>query len=265
MQAKNLQVLDSDSLLTLHYKISHNPELLITSDNNIAPFEILADLFELKLTDSTYSFVEDSQLILPKGKSWRGENGNGDRENCEIVFNALPGLSAAEATDERLWVTLSFNQFSEYTAARWPISPPKGGKDHKKVLSNAILEHRFAGGSRARWRNNSISRLWWMAYYAHSFGDLSPDSILDIICLDSDLVGNLMGRPWTANNRVVARCLLDELHKEYFRPNAPDFSRERFRNTLKELDLRAGKYVLAALETSQIENLVASVFRSHHC
>ena len=264
MPSNPLQVVDEDSLLTLHYKITTSPQMLMKDESEVESFEVLSKKFELKLTESTYQFDGTHQLVLPKSKSWRGENGNGDRENCEAIFRALPGLTATEATDQRLWVTLCFNQFSDYTNVRWPIVPPKDPKARDKALTNALFEHRFAGTARARWRNNSISRLWWMGFYAHSFSDLSSDFVLDILCLDSDLVGTLLGRPWTSNNRLVARCILKELHNEYFSPNSPDFSREKFRKTLKELDLRAGKYLLAALGENGIENLVSSVFASHH-
>ena len=264
MPPEFLKIIDADSLLNLHYKISTSPHLLMKSTSDVYSYEVLEKKIDLQLKESTYQIDHTHQLVLPKSKSWRGENGNGDRENCEAIFNALPGLTATAATDERLWVTLCFNQFCDYTNARWPINSSKDPEIRDKELSSALFEHRFAGTARARWRNNSISRLWWMAYYANSFSELSPDTVLDILCLDSDLVSTFLGRPWTSNNRAVAGCLLKELHSEYFVPNSPDFSREKFRKTLKELDLRAGKYLLAALGEKAIEDLVKSVFSSHH-
>ncbi len=251
-------------MLTLRSKIMSSPKRVMKNESELHSFDVLARDLDLKLTDSPYKFDVDCKLVLPKSKSWSRENGNGDRENSALIFEALPGLTATEATDERIWVTLSCNQFSTYTKSRWPISISEDSKDRDKTLTNAILEHRFAGTSRARWRNNAISRLWWMAFYANSFPELDADMVLDILCLDSDLVGTLLGRPWTSNNRVVARCVIQELQKQYLCANPPSFSRENFRSTLKELDLRAGKYILAALDNNEIEKLVSSVFAKYH-
>jgi hypothetical protein len=264
MPINQLRVIDSDSLLRLHYKISKSPRELLKSTSEVQPFKYIAETFDLKLTDTTYQFDDGHKLALPKSKSWRGENNNGDRENCATIFKALPGLTATEATDERLWVSLCFNQFNDYANARWPLVLSKDPKIQDEALSGALFSHRFAGTTRTRWRDNAVSRLWWMAYYAHSFNDLDADSVLDILCLDSDLVGTLLGRPWTSNNRVVTSCLLKELQNEYLGSGAPEFNRDKFRQTLKELDLRAGKYVLAALGDKKIEDLVSSVFATHH-
>jgi hypothetical protein len=103
-----------------------------------------------------------------------------------------------------------------------------------------------------------------MAFYAHRFTDIGAETVLDVLCLDSDLVGTLLGRPWTSNNLVVSNYLLRELQNEYLHPEAPEFNRTKFRDTLKELDLRAGKQPLAALTEDGVKDLVTSVFASHH-
>jgi Family of unknown function (DUF6339) len=261
MSVTKLQILGEDSFNTLHKEVVTSPLDLLKQSNEVKDFEDISPQFGLTLVESNYNFDDSMKLTLPRGKSWAE---NGDRKNCEIIFNALPDLTAIEATDERLWVTLCFNQFNDYANARWPIAIPEGPKSPEQVVSNSIREHRFASTARGRWRNNAVSRLWWMAHYAHSFEELDANVVLKILCLDSDLVGNLLGRPWTSNNRKVSIFLLKELQSRYLNIDAPPFNRTNFRNTLKELDLRAGKYVLAALDENQIEKLVHDIFKDHH-
>ena len=261
MPIEFLKILDDDSYLALHKQITEDPASLLTSTDKVEPFKTLAKSFDLVLSDSTYRFDSSLKLALPKGKGW---DVNGDRHNCEVIFNALPDLTPIEATDGRLWASLSFNEFSDYSNSRWAINVSPTAKNRERSLTNALREHWFATGARGRWRDNSISRLWWMAHYSNGFDDISMGTVLDIICLDSDLVGSLLGRPWTANNRLIVKYLLMELRARYFHRDSPKYSRTPFRKTLIELDLRAGKHLLAALGENGIEKLVHEVFLANH-
>ena len=261
MSTNFLQILDDDSLIRLRGHVTFSPSDLMDGVNAVAAFDDLAQKLDLKVYDSPYEFDESKILALPQAKSWADNN---DRRNCDVIFQALPGLTPVEATDERIWVSLCFNQFNDYTNVRWPLKSDPTSSRNAKDLTKSLLEHRFAGTARARWRNNSVSRLWWMAYYANSFDGLSATSALNVLCLDSDLVASFLGRPWTANNRLVAKHLLQELEKRYLNRDAPPFSRLNFRETLKEIDLRSGRLLLGSLDEGNVESLVHKIFIEKH-
>ena len=79
-----------------------------------------------------------------------GDQEKNDYTNSGLIFQSLKNLSPADATDERLWTTLCFNQYKEYNLLRWPD------------ISNG--KHFFCEGNRALTRDNGIARLWWMQY-----------------------------------------------------------------------------------------------------
>jgi hypothetical protein len=261
MSTNFLQILDEDSLIRLRGHATFSPLDLMDGVNAVAAFADLSLKLDLKLISSPYEFDASKILALPQAKSWSENN---DRRNCDVIFQALPGLTPVEATDERIWVSLCFNQFNDYTNVRWPLKSDPTSSKNAKELTKSLLEHRFAGTARARWRNNSVSRLWWMAFYANSFEGLSATSALNVLCLDSDLVASFLGRPWTANNRVVAKYLIQELEKKYLNRDAPPFSRMKFRETLKEIDLRSGRLLVGSLNESDIESFVHKIFTDKH-
>jgi hypothetical protein len=253
-----LQVLDEDSFLLLHKQVSDAPAELLKPSGGLEEFSVLRERLRLSLIESDYLFDDSAQLALPQSKSW-ADDGNRDRRNCDVIFAALPGLSAIQATDERLWTTLSWVNFEEYANARWPISGQSSRNPGK-----GIKDHRFASTARGRWRDNAISRLWWMAYYAHTVDDLDPRTVLNVLCFDADLVASFLGRPWTANNRRISKFLIVELDRHYLNRDAPKYSRGAFRSTLMELDLRAGKTIFSALDDQILQTLVHDVFVTHH-
>ena len=69
-----------------------------------------------------------------------------DRENSELIHGLLPKLTRAQATDERLWVTLAFREGLEYSVLRW------GGEEID------IRKYSFTGLHRQVDPNGAISR-----------------------------------------------------------------------------------------------------------
>ena len=104
---KQLEILTSKSLINLENIFIKNPDIINLS------FSELVKKYNLSLTNR-YEFNDKISLINPEKKDLK------DRENSKMILNILPNLSPAEATDERLWVTLSLNQFKKYTLIRWP-------------------------------------------------------------------------------------------------------------------------------------------------
>jgi hypothetical protein len=68
MPVNNLQVIDTDSILNLHYKISTMPNALLNSKREVKSFDVLTEELRLKLTESAYLFDDSCKLVLPKSK-----------------------------------------------------------------------------------------------------------------------------------------------------------------------------------------------------
>ena len=63
---------------------------------------------------------------------------NGDNENCTLVYEKLKNLTAAQATDERFWVTLGFTIGKDYAIARWPFREEASENEDGDASSNDL-------------------------------------------------------------------------------------------------------------------------------
>ncbi len=114
------------------------------------PLSALIDENNLNLVESEYLIAPDISLLIPEGNNWEQ---NKDRENAIILYSALKNFKVSYASDERLWVTLAFGKFFDYTKRRW--QPVDGSAEE---IAKSLKNHWFAPTSRSRWRDQSVSR-----------------------------------------------------------------------------------------------------------
>ncbi len=213
--------------------------------------KLVAD-HELELVKSPYEFLSQVKLLIPESSSWEK---NFDKENSVRVFQALPNLRPIYAADERLWVTLAYSDYFDYSIKRWGVESTKS-----KDLSSLLLNHWFCPTSRSRWRDHAISRLWWIGFIAHSIPGMKSTEVLDVLYLNSDLINSLLGHPRTTSSMKVTGVLLKVLHEKYLKTIAFEFNRIHFRQMMHLLDLRAGKLYLDALSESDLNTLILECF-----
>lgn len=95
-------------------------------------------------------------LILVKGNN----KSDDDYKNAIAIYEALPGLSYAQASDTRLWTYLTHGPFFDYVQYRYPL---KVNSSHNE---RALYVQRHWFINPINWynfiRSNAISRLWWM-------------------------------------------------------------------------------------------------------
>ena len=236
MSIESLRVLSFDSVQELRRIVPARPEL------TALPFEELLAELRLNLVRSAYLFDSGVSLFIPRGIS---QEENMDVANCRQMLQALPGLTPALATDDRLWVTLTFSVFREYTLARWPI----GARGEENQASN-IKNHFFASGVRGRMRDNSVSRLWWMGHIASRVESLHPDEVFGILYSNSDYRSNLLERNSTSNATPVLSAILEITREAYQKGIA--YQRPAFRSFMSRVDLLGGRCNLAALSSSEL-------------
>jgi len=244
-----LRVLSEDSLLQLRGVAERSPKELLTSGGKMLNYEDLKSKFQLVDSESEYLWDPGTSLAMPTGTSWEQNN---DLVNAQKILAAFPGLTAADACDPRIWVTLAVRDFSDYTDERWPFELGK-----LKTSGNALIIHRFDTTSRARWRNQSISRLWRHAFFASRITDLEFDTAFKYLTVNSDFPAQLMGRTNTAASWKLAAALIKAVGARYSRTS---YSRNEVRTVLKEIDLLLGRRNLTSLDQAQIDELVAELF-----
>lgn len=216
-----------------------------------ANLEDLASKFELKFVETEYSLNLGQGLLLPSSGT---PNRVLDAENAKRMLAALPSLTPADATDERLWVTLALGAYREYTVARWPKGPSSTG--------NHVVNHVFASTARGRERDHAIARLWWSGHYVQRHAPDQIESTLRAFFLNSQLSVDLLGRPNLATVGPVARVCLKLFRKYYIDLDHP-FDRDSFQAFFKGMDLMAGRTAVGALSDRHIEELLEPRFREH--
>jgi hypothetical protein len=239
-----LQVINTQSLQKLRLAVLANPDIVDLK------FDDLVDKLSLNLVASTYEFDDSIRLQLPTGFS---QSENNDSINCALMLKALPSLSPANATDDRLWVTLSFGHFSEYVHKRWPFRISEENK-----LTNHVINHWFAKGPRGRMRDNGVSRLWWMGYIASKVPDMEMNSVFDLLFANSDYRSSLLERTGSSNALSVLVAVL-KISNEFFIKGIP-YEREKFRDFMREVNFLGGRRNLAAMSHTDLIDLFRPLY-----
>lgn len=237
-----MDVLSTESLERIRISCRENPNLIECS------FEELEDELNLSMVKFNAPIDECPELSLPKGIS---QEENQDLQNCKILATAFSGLSASIATDERLWATLCFKDYAEYSRARWPLSRAKTPVNH-------VQDHWFAKTSRNRMRDNAVSRLWWMSHIASRVRDSSVDEVLKTLFFNSDYRSSLLERNSSANAINVVVGILSISQKAF--DNGIDFNREKFRSFMKKVDFVGKRTSLPSLSLEALEELLAPIY-----
>ena len=239
-----MRVLSTQSLEQLRNIIRTDDKFVLE------PLEELVSRYSLSMINSDLVLPKNFKLLPPLNDSW---NGNKDRENSELIQTLIPNLTRANATDERFWVTLAFREALEYSVLRW------GGDE---VDNKQILNHWFAPTSRAKWRDHSVARLWYVSSFAAGLEGISLKDSLDVLYSNSELLNSFLGRPRTTASNRVASKIISVLHSKGRVDGVLSFDRNNFRALMKELDLRAGSIQINALGEKDFNSFFDDIFGS---
>lgn len=99
-----------------------------------------------------------------------------DRENVEIVYEALKDLRPVLASDERLWAGILFSWLWEYVQYRRKEELNSGNK--RDVLNSFF----FMRGIKRSCFINCLSRLWWTGYLLYDTSKSDHYAAVDLIC-----------------------------------------------------------------------------------
>lgn len=238
-----MNVLSASSIEALRVAVTKTPEL-VEKD-----FADLVDDLNLQFVSFNADIKIQGKLLLPAGIT---QETNKDTDNCIAIKSIISGLNPAQATDERLWTTLCFTTFSDYTKSRWPLSRAKTPKNH-------VNEHWFAKTNRNRIRDNAISRLWWMAQIAERVPETSIEQVLEILFFNSDYRSSLLERNSSANSLNVLASII-KISKEAF-DEGNEYNRESFRSFMKQVDLLGKRTVLPSLEIEILMHLFRPLYK----
>lgn len=214
-------------------------------------FDRLVEVAELNFVGWMENLPEKVTLLHDKSTPDNFQ----DAKNSLLIYSTYSDITPAMASDERLWVTLSFREYSEYSKSRWLKSTD---------LAKDFDLHFFASSMRDRWRNNAIARLWWSGWIANSASDLSPEDAIATLYCNSDFIYSLMGRSSIASTQQLLNGILNLAFDNYGIGESNKFNRNNFRNFLKEVDLHSGKIQFPVLSQQKINNFLKKIWVESH-
>ena len=174
-----------------------------------------------------------------------------DVENCVIVYESLKNLTLQQASDERVWALLTHFGLWEYVQRRWPLD----GIESEAAAIRSVRNHYFVSGVRGLFRDNGVSRLWWMGWIASRCPHFSMEQTLQILLHQSDVRANLLERSSFGMSAEIFSAVIKRLGESYEGDKAL-FERRVFREFMKRLNRRGGKVALNALEAGQLDGLI---------
>jgi hypothetical protein len=180
--------------------------------------------------------------ILPVLKWGSGkQRGEFDKENSKNLYKALSHLSAVEAADERLWVSLSLGHFSEYLHNRWPL-----GKNTD--IDTHLNNHVFAPDTRRRFRDQALARLWWVGRFVNrNLSQVEDKAYAVLFDIEADVLSQFTTRPTLVSVSSLANAVVEVSHEAFINPSSMKkrtYDRGRFRDFLKEIDLESGRQLV---------------------
>jgi hypothetical protein len=185
------------------------------------------------------------ELVMPKSSTEHY-----DFENTKIIYDALKGLTLAQATDERLWASLTHFTFWKYMRARWAIE-----ETTSKKLNDYIKERYFVLPHHARGLiRNGIARLWWYGYVSYDEKRSDPYELTRIMLKKLDIPESLLGRAFSYNRNITMNIL--EIIAELDSIGKPFYKRDPFRDLMKYINQLGGVTVLDALDKSDLEGIM---------
>jgi hypothetical protein len=215
-------------------------------------FDAMTEMLGLQFIDTEYD-IDIDKLVLTQPNDDFDEK-QSDAKNCEFIYSAMKNLSPAEATDDRLWVTLCFIQFNPYVLSRWKLA----GNARGKIIKN----HWTFQGSKPLTRDNALSRLWWMGHIASQIDGWSSQDVFEILFNNSDYRQSLVDRSGSTSNIKVVSAILS-ITKFAFAKNI-EFKRAPFRRFMEEVNFISGRSNLSALALTDIINILQPIYLEVH-
>jgi hypothetical protein len=200
--------------------------------------------------------IEAPAIILSGEEPVLGGNGN-DAAAAISVYKYLGDLNELQASDKRLWTTLTHTTFRGYVIDRWPAKSPD-----IEAKKSAIMRRWFAeGGSDRTLENNAIARLWWGAHLTYAPWKVNPDEFGHLEKEDEfyytkrlfslqELIKVTMESSLGRSSKVLI-ALLAYLDKHPELVNNEDVG-----DLMKELNLISGANKILVLSAKELEALI---------
>jgi hypothetical protein len=246
-----VEILKLSSLDKLSRFVKEDPDYRFIAT---VSFDDIVDELSLEFVELAIPAIEDTQVTLDATLIDPADIAASDPIQSPLFYQAISSLSPALATDERIWTTLSLGRFNDYTKARWQKIP-----EPEEKARNWIKAHWLCGSNnRAKFRDNSISRLWWMGRVSHSIPGWAASDVAKLMITSTDYRQQLLDRTTSFTAIGVAKAILEI--SLVLKSQEKTLSRIQFRSVMKEVNFVAGRANLATLSDRQLIEIFQPIF-----
>jgi hypothetical protein len=184
-------------------------ELSNTVENNLSRYQSgdFDDLSEINGWGIELKSVTVDTGML---KGLEGASGaEAEYRNSKLVYEALKGMTAHVAQEDRIWTRLTHVECLEYSRKRWLSE-----KDDDSQMAKKIKAHFFADTSTRIRDDNAIARLWWNAYIATICFPVDPELALKVIVSKADIRSNFVERSWITSRTKIAGGIIRAMNSD---------------------------------------------------
>ena len=243
--SKGLSVPSTSTVDLLRELATEQPEFVIEQSLEVIK-NSLPDWEEVEL---------DLEIDLSRGLSWPTREGVMDATNAEVVrLHILPSLPPNLATDERLWVALTFGPYRDYVRARFPAA-----KSAAKSPTSFLENHYLCGGRNFK-RSNAIAHLWWLGELSTSNGSHNRE-MTEFLMTRQEIYSAVIDRPKLFTSAEVRKAVVSGT-QEFFEDSDVAWNKTLFRKVMKELDFLAGRKFLPSLRQEDLTQITKDLFES---
>ena len=213
------------------------------------------DKLSLDLIHVPYE-IDPAQLNLLIPSEGNTENKT-DELNSPTVYSVFSKLTPAQATDERLWASLSLINFIDYTKKRW------GAPSEDKIQTAVKLHWACAPTTQSLHRDNALSRLWWMGKAVSDAENMTPEDSARVLFNNSDYRAQVYERPGSTRYSNVRSAIL-RITKEDMAHRSVKYNVDNFRSFMKSVNYLAGKTNFGLLSEDQLIKKLSPLYQEAH-
>ena len=159
-----------------------------------------------------FDFSKNELIEGPEFDGLPSLDPNDDYQSAVSIYNIFKSFSALQASDKRIWATLTHLHYYDYTSQRWQ------GETLDTIKSRWL----FSPNERVGLVRNSIARLWWAARLTHSpwehneklecFHDKDAFKYTKIFTSSSQLWFDVLERSWGSND-ICRICFIEAFNR----------------------------------------------------
>lgn len=156
----------------------------------VTPLGELVNEFSLETIDVATSFEKGFEF-----KYGADKDRSNDEHNASLLHQALPGLTPAQATDQRIWTTLALGEYKDYVLKRW--APAEGSAYPVEIKI-------FVKDTRSMMRDHSLARLWWRSHFAAQVARKDCDDPMGLMFEYEDIPSEIASRAILTEPRILS-------------------------------------------------------------